>query len=106
MFNGRAFMLLRPGALDDEVRAAHTAPHEPQGSLRPGQPARRGAALPADERDLLLPLGVHRTLGARAAADGRQPDVPRRDFGALLARGRRREAASAATGRIRADAAR
>ena len=46
--------------------------------LASGGSARRGAALPAHERRLLLPLGAHRAVGLALPADARLPVVPRR----------------------------
>src|ERR687896_1105949 len=63
--------------LDDLGRGRHTRRH---GSARPLPavgPARRGAALPADERRVLLPLRADRALGAHAAADAGLPLVSR-----------------------------
>src|SRR5919106_7075146 len=66
----------------------HTWRH---GSARPlpaGGSPRRGTALPADERRVLLPLRAHRTLGTHAAADAGIPLVSRGHLGPALARDR------------------
>src|SRR5919109_979112 len=51
--------------------------HGRRRSLRSRRPGRRGAALPADERRLLLPLGAHCAVGPDAAADAGLHLVPR-----------------------------
>ncbi|CAA9575126.1 MAG: Transcriptional regulator, AraC family, partial [uncultured Thermomicrobiales bacterium] len=61
--------------------------------------ARRGAASPADERHLLQPVRVRRAVGARPPGDAGVPDVPRRDLGPVLARGRGGRRPAAAAGR-------
>ena len=66
-------------------------PHAAIPDPETGRPARRGAALPAHERRVLLPLRAHRAVGLTTAADARLPVVPRRHLRGLLARGRRRE---------------
>lgn len=63
------------------------------------RPARRGTPLSADERYFLLPLRVHYSVGARIARHEGFPDAPRRDFGAVLAGGRRSSEPPAAAGR-------
>ena len=72
------------------VTVPHTRGHE-RALEHAGRSAGRGAAFPAHERRLLLPVRVHGALGSGAAAVRGLHDVPRRDGRAVLARGRRRE---------------
>src|SRR5919109_4801543 len=63
--------------------------HGRRRSLRSRRPGRRGAALPADERRLLLPLGAHCAVGPDAAADAGLHLVPRPHGGPRVAPERR-----------------
>ena len=56
-------MLDRPRDWTIRVTAVDTCPHGSPGPIPAVGSPRRGAALPADERRLLLPLRAHRTLG-------------------------------------------
>src|SRR5215204_3572040 len=92
--------------LDDPGKPMDTWRH---GSARPlpavGSPG-RGAALPADERRVLLPLRAHRALGPDAAGDAGVPLVSRGHLGPALARDRGRRAGLDPARRPRARAAR
>ena len=82
----RNFMLDRPHGPGRPSYSAHGALR----SLRPGGPARRGPALPAHERRLLLPLGADRSVGREPDGDAGLPLVPRGNAGRCLLEAARR----------------
>src|SRR5262245_5089926 len=84
----RALLLDCPRELDGSGSTGHT--RERGAVRRRGRSARGGAALPAHERHVLLPLRLQRAVGTRAAAVRGHADVPRRPGRPLLARGRGR----------------
>src|SRR6185436_13994984 len=90
----------------DALRVASHTPRHARTLETIDRSARRGAALPAHERVVLLPLGVLGAVGTGPAADAGLRDVSRRDRRRMSARSRRRRDLSAAARRARARAAR
>src|SRR5262245_46159743 len=74
-------------AVDAVREASHTLRHA-RALETIDRSARRGAALPAHERLVLLPVGVHGAVGAGPAADAGLRDVSRRDRRRMSARSR------------------
>src|SRR5215207_4993992 len=90
----RGGLSMFPSRQDMPDRPTFQTPCNPDGDVAPRsvgarRSARRGAALPAHGRRLLLPLGADGALGADAPADAGAHVVPRRHVRAPVAGGGR-----------------
>lgn len=102
MIRHPSFLIIRPDAWTN-LACRLDCLHERTARIR--RSARRSAALSAHDGHLLLPLGVHRALGARTAAVRALYDVPCGDLGRMPARSGWRGALRIAPRRSRARAA-